>query len=594
MKNGLKNGLCLLLSLTAAVSLCGCAPREDNDGTPRGGGHEALTMYTFNANYQEFTDALHEKYPEINIEFIQYEGYNMTGLIREEFETGILPDIINTTYIQPDELQKANLLDLSSYEFVNQYSDNMLNISNVDGGIYMLPSNYKVIGIYYNKTVMEKYGWELPETFDELLELTPKIRAEGLKPVAAVMTLPGYSFHDFFGLGNTFYFNTLEGARWKEDFLTGKANAVGNIEPVLEYFQKWIDAGLIDPSDMYNSDTEMQFQKGEAVFELSLGISPSLDFDDVGHMEYGIMPWLPDEGGEPMLINNISRYYALNKRLGDPGNEQKLKDALHFMEFLSTAEGQSLINPAKDVVSPLETSQISEESMAYAVKDVITAGNTMPLVYVGWDDLIIPMAESLYDMIEGKKNVEETARAFDEARDKLLEEGVESYGNVPEYIGLEDTARLVGISLVKGTEADAALVSLMKFNGFDNEVNRSGIGCGIYPGELIFDRLRTFVPARKYCVAEMTGAEIKGLAETGCGAYGQGIYYDYVMAAENDMELEDGKTYKVILAQSEIGEDKAETISAEYTPVDMQEMIRTYIKNMGGTITVDNITWQRE
>lgn len=594
MKIKLKKGICSVFGMIIAVSLCGCEEREENKDTleVQNGEHEPLTMYTCNMNYQELADALHEKYPDIKIEFMQYEGYNMSGLIREEFETGMLPDIINATYIQPDELQKANLLDLSSYEFVNNYSDNMLNISNVDGSIYMLPSNYKVIGIYYNKTVMEKYGWELPETFEELLELVPQIKAEGLKPVAAVMTLPGYSFHDFFALGNTFYFNTLEGAQWKKDFLTGKANASGNLEPALEYFQKWIDEGLIDPSDMYNYDTDTQFKKGEAVFELSLGSESSMDFDDVGHMEYGIMPWLPQEGGEPMLINNISRYYALNKSLGEPGNEQKLQDALHFMEFLSTPEGQSALDPSKDVISPLKTAEIDEDSMAYAVKELIASGNTIPLVYSGWDDLIIPMSESLYGMISGENNVEETAKAFDEARDKLLRDGVVSYGNVPEYIGLEDTARLVGISLVKGTDADVALVSLMKFYGFRDKMNRTGVGCGIYPGELIPDRLRTFVPASEYCIIEMTGAEIKEAAKTGCNLFGQGNYYDYVVSAKNNMELEDSKTYKVILGKNDISEEKAETASASYVPLEMQEMIQAYIESMGGTITADKIIWQ--
>lgn len=591
----MKRITCIVLSLILVCLLCGCEAGKKNDTTEleQSDEHEALTIYTCNVNYQEFTDALHEKYPEINIEFIQYEGYNMSGLIREQFETGMLPDIISATYIQPPELQKKYLLNLSSYDFVNNYSDNLLNFANVDGSIYMLPSNYKVIGMYYNKTIMEKYGWELPETFEELLELVPLIEAEGLKPVATVMTLPGYSFHDFFGLGNTFYFNTLEGARWKEDFLTGKADATGNVEPVMEYFQKWIDAGLIDPSDIYNYDTDTQFLKGEAVFELSLGAPSSMDFDDVGHMEYGIMPWLPEEGGEPMLINNVSRYYALNKKLGEPGNEQKLEDALHFMEFLSTAEGQRLINTSNDFISPLENSEISEDSMTYEVKKLINSGNTIPLVYTGWDDLIVPMADALYSMIEGEKTVEETIQAFDDARDKWLEEGVDSLGTVTEYINVDDTTKLVAISLVKGTEADVALISKMEFFGFgEDELNRCGIGCGIYPGELILDRLRTFVPAKAYCIVEMTGADIKERFKTGCNLYGKGHYYDYVMAVCNDMELEDEKSYKVILAEDDIGDDGADTAIASYTAIEMQEMIITYIEGMGGDITVDKITWK--
>ena len=50
----------------------------------------------------------------------------------------------------------------------------------IDGGIYALPVNNAMYGIYYNKTLMEEHNWELPANFAELEVLCAEIRTAGL------------------------------------------------------------------------------------------------------------------------------------------------------------------------------------------------------------------------------------------------------------------------------------------------------------------------------------------------------------------------------------------------------------------------------
>lgn len=56
-----------------------------------------------------------------------------------------------------------------------------------DGGIYTAPYGYKTKGLIYNKTLMEEHGWEVPDTWDEFMELGEKAKAEGI----ALLTYPG-------------------------------------------------------------------------------------------------------------------------------------------------------------------------------------------------------------------------------------------------------------------------------------------------------------------------------------------------------------------------------------------------------------------
>lgn len=56
-------------------------------------------------------------------------------------------------------------MDLSKYPVSELYNQVRLNEYDVDGGIYLLPYDYVVLGIQYNKTLLEKNSIEVPMSF---------------------------------------------------------------------------------------------------------------------------------------------------------------------------------------------------------------------------------------------------------------------------------------------------------------------------------------------------------------------------------------------------------------------------------------------
>jgi raffinose/stachyose/melibiose transport system substrate-binding protein len=54
-----------------------------------------------------------------------------------------------------------------------------------DGKLYALPKTYETIGIFYNKTLLEKNGWKVPTTIAELETLADEALAAKLVPFAA-------------------------------------------------------------------------------------------------------------------------------------------------------------------------------------------------------------------------------------------------------------------------------------------------------------------------------------------------------------------------------------------------------------------------
>ncbi|MDO4313080.1 MAG: extracellular solute-binding protein [Eubacteriales bacterium] len=108
----------------------------------------------------------------------KFKAYSMEGM----------PDVVSI-WGQPaflDEVVDAGVLaelnqdDYADYTFV----EGSLNGYTYDGKLYGLPRNTDVAVFYYNQKMFEENGWEVPETYDDLLALAGKINDAGVTPVA--------------------------------------------------------------------------------------------------------------------------------------------------------------------------------------------------------------------------------------------------------------------------------------------------------------------------------------------------------------------------------------------------------------------------
>lgn len=108
----------------------------------------------------------------------KFKAYAMDGM----------PDVVSI-WGQPaflDEVLDAGVLaelneaDYEDYQFI----EGSLEGFKKDGKLYGLPRNTDVAVFYYNQKMFEDNGWEVPETYDELLALADPINEAGLIPVA--------------------------------------------------------------------------------------------------------------------------------------------------------------------------------------------------------------------------------------------------------------------------------------------------------------------------------------------------------------------------------------------------------------------------
>ena len=169
---------CGVAAATAALTACGGGKAETDK---KDDAHEAVTFMAPYLEVEAFIEQVHSVYPEVNIEVVPYSGDNTTTCLQNMFAAGDLPDVCTLTYYDPQiDLVSDKLLDLSGYDFTDNYVESRLQDVFDNGAIYLLPSTYNCYGITYNKTLLKKYGWELPNSFAELEELAAKAKEAGV------------------------------------------------------------------------------------------------------------------------------------------------------------------------------------------------------------------------------------------------------------------------------------------------------------------------------------------------------------------------------------------------------------------------------
>ena len=355
---------------------------------------------------------------------------------------------------------------------------------------------------------------------------------------------------------------------------------------VIDLFQRYIDDGIITSDDVSNED---YFACGDTVFDLNIGISDySYTTEDGDTYEFGIMPWLSEDGSNNMLTRNVSRYFGVSKALEESGNEQKLEDATNLMRFIASPEGQEAILGASNIwMSPLNGAEMSEGHPYYEVADTINSGHTVQMVYVGWEDLIIPIAQDIRQFIAGDLTKDELIAAFDETYAEVAEGTTDTYGTLTETLTLEQTAQLNAIAEGIAADADCALVSLNEYHG-DGLSNTLGIGWYLYASDIDMARVNMVAPnAATISVVELTGAEIKAIADAGFDVNADGNPFPYVLVTKDGAELDDNTTYRLAFATgSVLGYEDAEEV-LEITP---QQAMCDYTASLGEFGAAD-ITW---
>lgn len=192
------------LTLAAALPLAACAggsgaPSGDGGNGASGTDPDAFTVMTANENpvLEAQLDALaagackaeNEALPLEHQKVAQADTVQKVTLLASQ---DALPThtIAGTALIRPDgDLNAAGLVgDLQAALEGADAWDNVLpaaasTVEQVYGGMYSMPYQYNIEGIFYNKQIFADNGIEEPQTWDDLLEASATLLDAGITPM---------------------------------------------------------------------------------------------------------------------------------------------------------------------------------------------------------------------------------------------------------------------------------------------------------------------------------------------------------------------------------------------------------------------------
>ncbi|MDT8860173.1 extracellular solute-binding protein [Alkalihalobacillus sp. MEB130] len=154
--------------------------RTENEGQPR----VVLPMG------QEYAE---EHNSDFNIEFEVVEQTNLTQRIQLLASSNDLPEMFVYESAQPlQELIDADLVvdieeaftELGIMDKVNPGAVDLLKQLSGGKGLYAIPMELNIEGFWFNKELFEEHNLEVPETWDDLLQVSETLHENGIQPFA--------------------------------------------------------------------------------------------------------------------------------------------------------------------------------------------------------------------------------------------------------------------------------------------------------------------------------------------------------------------------------------------------------------------------
>lgn len=138
--------------------------------------------------------------PQVKVELNISKDIEQTlpGLIQAEDYPDVVmlalgrPKAITETFTKEKELADlTKVLDLTvpgenlkvKDKLIGGFTGNIITNPYEDGKLYMLPMFYSPTGLFYNKTLFEQKGWQLPTTWDEMFSLFDIAKKQGISGI---------------------------------------------------------------------------------------------------------------------------------------------------------------------------------------------------------------------------------------------------------------------------------------------------------------------------------------------------------------------------------------------------------------------------
>lgn len=300
-----------------------------------------------------------------------------------------------------------NYVDLFGWD--EAFVDWALSLGLVDGELYSLSTELETMILYYNKTLFEEHGWELPDTMDDLMDLAAQIESEGIIPFShgnaewrpANEWFVSAFLNAIAGPDNVYAALTGDLA-WTDESFVGAIDALDTMQQ-----NGWFSGGL----DIYYTITFDEFLaafgNGEAAMNMegSWRMSGINDFFGEAADNENDWDWIPvpSATGEDIFSLGTGSTYSINAWSANPDNAAEVVTYFFAPETQAAITVNCGLAPAPVRISADMLDGIDERQarLFEAIGEASDAGNYGYLTWTFWpprsDVYIYEEIELLWD-----------------------------------------------------------------------------------------------------------------------------------------------------------------------------------------------------
>lgn len=212
------------------------------------------------------------KHPNVVIEHDALSTGDLRTKLTVQAASGDMPDVSWCPQSYAREFIKDGLIidwaDVVAEDpdWHNWFADPVFNaLTEPDGKILLAPLEASIDGLYYNKAMFDENGWTAPSTWDEFMELIPKIKAAGITPIVTGGKDGRFAWMASAIVVRTIGLDQFKSLCYGDDLTKWNQDATG-FPKAVEKFKEMVDAGAFLNGVMGMSATEadQMFANGEA------------------------------------------------------------------------------------------------------------------------------------------------------------------------------------------------------------------------------------------------------------------------------------------------------------------------------------------
>ena len=368
---------------------------------------------------EEIYGQFEEANPNISIRREVYDSDQMNQTLRTALDSGTGPDVVlyDVGPAGAGVLADAGLiLPLDDLDAQYGWSERLVPVA-VEGAtlrdqLFGLPMTVDLLGLYYNKTLLEEAGLQPPETVEQLIAFCGEAADAGYIPIAFGNNPGWQAFHSF-----SMTSNQMLGVDAMRQLLfegEGRWDTPEIATAIQTYFVDLQEAGCFneDPNAVNYDDANSLFYAGDAL----MATTGSWLVNDIGasmpDYEVGLVPFPEIAGGQgPVWASGVGGGWLISAKSEHP------TEAGMLLDFLVSEETDKVwVEDARFFVArEVDTTGLEVTPLFQSVLDTIRAASAGD-VELGYSiDVLVPpefndaMLSGFQAVLAGDKTAEEQA-----------------------------------------------------------------------------------------------------------------------------------------------------------------------------------------